>query len=127
MAVWPASPGNLPHLVPREGLSLAASPDAYAWDLTESVRPNYSAGNGQVHGDPSSHWADSSPRAHDGHTRGERTHAKRHGPKVSGRTMVGHTIAIHNGKEHIPTLIVPINPHYMMFFVFSLVTISSLV
>ena len=57
----------------------------HTWDLAESIRPNYWAGSGQVHGDPSSHWADSSPRAHDGHACGERAHVKRHGPKVSGR------------------------------------------
>ena len=81
----PISPGNLPHLVPREGFSLAASPGAYAWDLTDSIGLNYWAGSGQVHGDPSSHWADSSPRAQDGHACGEQTQVKRHGPKVSGR------------------------------------------
>ena len=39
MAAWPASLGNLPYVVPREGLSLAASPGAYAWDLAGSICP----------------------------------------------------------------------------------------
>ena len=39
MAVWPASSGNLLHLVPREGLSLAASPGVSRLELNRVHPP----------------------------------------------------------------------------------------
>ena len=80
-----ASPGDSRHLAARGRRFSAASPGAGAWDLWDFRPHPYWANGGQVHGDPSSHWADSSPRAHDGHDCGERTQAKRYEPKVSGR------------------------------------------
>ena len=62
-----ASPGDSRHLAARERRFSAASPGAGAWDLWDFHPHPYWANGGQVHGDPSSHWADSSPRAHDGH------------------------------------------------------------